>query len=350
MNRDILNGKSISAGLHSSDDWSILKADHRDKSLVCPVCFEKVIPKTSKLNTFFFAHRAHSNCASAGETAEHLFLKQLVEKSAIAAGWSATTEYRFEHNGNYYFADVLCTKGSAKIVIEIQWSKQSNAEFERRQQVYKDAGIRCAWLYRRNVRGRKTDDWSFDHHKTPIFDIDYQDAEDAAKNLEDIYVSTLNLSIDKFVKLLLHGRIQYSPKLAEKVFADVIYNTIQCWRCKKMTNVIRSISFYSEYDFIHLGRYSYYEGYDVSLINLDQSSFHGHGIGAIKKRYGHWNKSREFCNGCFHCDAYISDYQLNKQRLQKRLERNLETTAYYNPSYLRFEGRWLIIDDLNLVK
>ena len=115
-----------------------------------------------------------------------------------------------------------------------------------------------------------------------------------------------------------------------------------------MTNVITSISFYSEYDFFHIGRYSYYEGDDVSLIDLDQSSFHEHGIGAIKKRYGHWNKSREFCNGCFHCDAYISDYQLNK-RLQKRLERNLETTAYYNPSYLRFDGRWLIIDDLNLV-
>lgn len=349
MNRAVLNGKSISAGLQFSDDWDMLKADHRDKSLVCPVCFEKVIPKTSKLNTFFFAHRAHSNCASAGETAEHLFLKQLVEKSAIAAGWSATTEYRFEHDGNYYFADVFCTRGNAKVVIEIQWSKQSNEEFERRQKVYNDAGMRSAWLYRRNVKGRKTDDWGFDYYKTPIFDIDYQYPENATKNLDDIYVSSLNLSINKFVELLLNKRIQYSPKPKETLVAGVIYEPFQCWRCKKMTNVILSISFYSGDDFFHIGEYGYFEGDDVNLINLDQSSFHEHGIGAIKKRYGHWKQSWEFCNGCFHCDAHISDYQINnpiKQKYIKReLQRELQTTAYYNSSYITFKGRWVVVND-----
>ena len=342
MNRAILNGKSISAGLHSLDDWGILKADHRDESLVCPVCSEQVIPKTSKLDTFFFAHRANSNCASAGETAEHLFLKQLVEKSAIAASWSATTEYRFEHDGNYYFADVLCTKGSARIVIEIQWSKQSNEEFERRQQIYKDAGMRCAWLYRRNVRGRKTDDWSFDHHKTPIFDIDYQHAEGAVKNLEDIYVSTLNLSIDKFVELLLSKHIQYSPKMEERFRAEVIYNTVPCWGCKKMTNVINKIGYYCELDSFYLGTWFYLQGDDVSLINLDQSSFHEHCMGVIKKRR-HGRKGWEFSNGCFHCDAHISINWLNKH-FNGDLGGSLESSIRYDSQYITWPGRWVLVN------
>lgn len=56
-------------------------------------------------------------------SAEHIYLKSIIAKAAINAGWSVITEFRGQSKeGERWIADVYCEKGKARVALEVQLS------------------------------------------------------------------------------------------------------------------------------------------------------------------------------------------------------------------------------------
>ncbi|WP_229426728.1 competence protein CoiA family protein [Microvirga alba] len=116
-----------------------------------PCCSALVALKRSSLKTQFFAHIARGGCKSTSETEEHRHLKWLAVMAARNHGWVAETEaMEITPSGEPWRADVLARKGKYKVAIEVQWSKQTNSETSRRQQRYRESGVRGVWLFRQS--------------------------------------------------------------------------------------------------------------------------------------------------------------------------------------------------------
>jgi hypothetical protein len=107
-------------------------------------CNAPGIMKVSPLRRQFFAHKATpADCNSKPETPEHLELKAVVYEAVGAAdGWSAGIEVP----GRHWRADVLATRGKARVAFEIQLSKQSAAETIQRQLKYQQSAVLPWWL------------------------------------------------------------------------------------------------------------------------------------------------------------------------------------------------------------
>jgi competence CoiA-like predicted nuclease len=117
-----------------------------------------VVLKRSSLGTHFFAHQRTGACNTEPESREHLLAKETTARAALSVGWNATTESRDPAEPPAWIADVLCTRAKkpAKIAFEIQWTRQTHAETERRQTAYASAGVRGLWLMRqRNPYSRR---------------------------------------------------------------------------------------------------------------------------------------------------------------------------------------------------
>lgn len=140
------NGQRTEAHQLLPDEWATLKSAYK-QGVLTMTCGQPAVPKTSKLNLQYFAHKPGADCAlHAGgpESPEHLALKAAAEKAAKACGWDATIEY--PGPDRRWIADVLAEKDGRRVAIEIQFSRQAPAEFVRRQERYEADGIECIWL------------------------------------------------------------------------------------------------------------------------------------------------------------------------------------------------------------
>ena len=142
----LCEGEDFLAWKFSTDEWISVKALSRTRRLLLPCCGSQAIPKTSKLGTQFFAHKARTTACGLSESPEHLLYKTIVARAAEQAGWHTRTEVAASDGS--WRADVLCRRGKVQIALEIQLSTIPLSEFEARQQRYKAAEIRAAWFAR----------------------------------------------------------------------------------------------------------------------------------------------------------------------------------------------------------
>lgn len=140
--------RDVHAFAVAPDAWARLAADNRARRhLAMPCCGSRVSLKRSALGLHFFAHvSGGSSCTTGDETPEHLALKQIAVDAARAHGWHAETEVAAPDGS--WRADVLATRGRARVAVEVQWSAQDDAETLRRQAQYAAAGVRGLWLFR----------------------------------------------------------------------------------------------------------------------------------------------------------------------------------------------------------
>lgn len=195
--RCLFDGAPLLSFTMSEDEWTHLKASYSARALIMPCCGAQAIPKVSKLGTRFFAHKPQAGCGSAGESEEHLHAKWIIARAAASAGWAAETEVAGKSPaGEEWIADVLCTKGSAKVAFEVQLSSQTRAERDARQAGYAASGIRTCWLSRR-LAGDTS-------HEVPDFLLDSK-GDTPRVRLSHHFA----LALDEFIREILHGALRW---------------------------------------------------------------------------------------------------------------------------------------------
>lgn len=284
----------INAFDYSEAEWEKLKKSYRTIGIQMPCCGADAIPKTSVRGLQYFAHHARGECSSESESAEHLFVKKLVAKGAIAAGWDVKTEWRgCSPSGEEWVADVFAIRGKAKIALEIQLSRQTRDETVRRQQRYKDSGVRAAWFGSAAVFGSDT---SSSSQSTPFFLIDRPNLNQVPK------VHGVNVPIDEFVSYLLAGNVKWRPHSCRMII-EFVEDT--CWNCKQAVTQI--FTFYDE--FAHesypqsadqLGETL--EALSYSINNIELKALGLNGIGWSPGKHGN-SEEFPYCNTCRHCEA-----------------------------------------------
>lgn len=136
---------------HDDASWELLALRNRNgKHLRTECCEHPVVLKKSPLGTRFFAHQRRCACKFQPESKEHLLAKDTIARAALSIGWTAETEARSLESMPDWIADVLCSRSgrSALVAFEVQWTRQTQEESERRQAAYKAAGVRALWLMR----------------------------------------------------------------------------------------------------------------------------------------------------------------------------------------------------------
>ena len=302
--------------------WEQLKASNRaDASLIMTCCQARAVPKVSKLGTRFFAHHQSGDCTSTPETAEHLWAKTIVCQTARAVGWTADTEVRGQTPaGEDWVADVLATKGSAKVAIEIQWSRQGTDETKRRQRRYADSGVRALWLLRHPDLLLERD--------TPSFLLDVRTTSESAafvrlpsSQFDSRWVTNRNkseaeywqqtIALEAFVRGALSGSLQFAPAIDQPIPVTISATKIRCWRCKRETSTVQGLTLevskrFAGHPDLHTSLEELYSGEEAApwLANLFPAELlKQYGIGVIKPRFSRTAGCSYLSNGCIHCDA-----------------------------------------------
>ncbi|HEX9089035.1 MAG TPA: competence protein CoiA family protein [Arthrobacter sp.] len=141
------NGERLESPFINQSGWVELKKTYRLDGLLMS-CGQDGVPKTSSRGLQYFAHKAKSDCighVGGSESPQHLEAKAIIAAAVrAAAGWAAHIEFvSFDRS---WIADVLAESEGTRIALEVQWSRQSSADFSSRQERYASAGIKCFWF------------------------------------------------------------------------------------------------------------------------------------------------------------------------------------------------------------
>jgi hypothetical protein len=215
-----------------SAQWSELKGNYKALNLRMPCCQVPAVPKTSTLGNFFFAHARRGECTTAPESAEHIFCKSLIAKSAAAAGWAVTTERAgVSLDGEEWVADVFCVKGSTQIALEVQMSPQSRDEALQRQSRYKASGVRAAWFYGEKLHK----DLKAATRDMPLFGLS------AVKVGHEPNIGLTETCLTDFVTALLGKRVSWTRHQATESFYLAVLRR-NCPRCERAAGLVYGYS------------------------------------------------------------------------------------------------------------
>lgn len=225
----LIDGKRVVSSLCEDDEWDEIVATARqgkDRVLMgysgLP-CY----PRVSKLGLRHFAHRrgVDAPALTAPETPEHLLAKTLIVQAAARLGWDAQTEVPAEDGS--WVADTLLTKEGRRIAIEVQWSRQSPGEYQRRQERYEAEGIECIWLHRHKIEFRERNTC-----RAPLFRLSVdKESRTASVSVNIIerdegWMETDDLDLPSFITAALtYGLVTPSPEHLSLWIS-------RCWSCR----------------------------------------------------------------------------------------------------------------------
>lgn len=162
--RALVDGRAVQVWDLTRAQWAGLRRLGREQATSSPVlmacCGRPGLAKTSRKGNPFFAHRTGPGhcpsappgsfgpepaCCWAGESSAHAACKLLAAAGARAAGWQVETEASAP-DGRSWRADLLCSRGRARVAIEVQLAPIALGQMRLRQERYREAGVRGAWL------------------------------------------------------------------------------------------------------------------------------------------------------------------------------------------------------------
>ena len=305
--------------------WKRLRESNaKERDLRMPCCGAAVVLRTSPLGTRHFAHARRGPCATAPETAEHLLAKRVVVEGIKRTVWSVRTEQEGSTpDGERWRADVLATKGKAKVAVEIQWSRQDGEETLRRQDRYEEAGVRGLWLFRQCdpplfaeilPAFRLRFDAASKSFSVSLPSALYHPKRIRPKDKDDPKWWSQTVELSKFAEGAVSGRLRFAPAIGATFPLEVFAIPTTCQRCGSATRVVTGM---------RLAASKVFPGHPdipLSLRSLDEvvggdglverwlppALLRKRGIGALKvRRSGLDVENREayLSNGCVRCDA-----------------------------------------------
>ncbi len=280
----------------SDADWKKFKERKNEFPFKMMCCDETAILKTSKLGTKFFAHKSLKTCDWEPESVDHLRIKDIIYTCCREEGWHVDPECRFDD----CIADIYLENNDRKTVIEVQLSPQNKEETIIRHNKYKEHGLKCIWLFKKNpmIVIDKT---------IPAFTIVHN------YNHFHIHINDRMIELKKFIKMLLHAKIRYKESYSYKKqqYADVYKLNETCWRCNRETPIVTVDSCY---ELCCSGGYRMH--LDEPEIGVELSRLQKSGIkelsdvAPIKERFSKTCGYRYWSNGCIHCGALIGKHFL----------------------------------------
>ncbi|WAC50441.1 hypothetical protein [Frigoribacterium sp. SL97] len=152
------------AHITSSNVEAVRSAAESSKTLVHPFCGHRVYPRSGSRDGvtvyhFMHEHSSAENCAWAGESQEHLALKDTIVFEAQRQGWDAVAEAgRSGQTRPDHVPDVLAVNPTSaeRVVFEVQLSAQPPDEYRRRQDLRVAVpGTRALWIARNQDVARR---------------------------------------------------------------------------------------------------------------------------------------------------------------------------------------------------
>lgn len=329
--RALNNLESFNAFEYDESSWQTLKTTYKNLNLRLPCCNVPAIPKTSKLGNFFFAHKSRDECKTEPESAEHIYLKSIIAKAAINAGWSVITEFPGQSNeGERWIADVYCEKGKARVALEVQLSYITYEDLKLRTERYINSGVRVAWFllnkkFRNSYRGTSK--------KVPLFKVN------EFNHGEIPLIENFDLPVNEFVNALLNKKVQWKEIPWEY---EILFIEDNCWRCKKSVKQVYgfSIDVYGE------EAKTVPNASTVLLELLDIIT--NEELKALGLNYiGHFDKLKgnapgfPYCNVCIHCDAPQNNHYLMERSKLRSHNAGFETFV----SYREAAGEWSMLKE-----
>ena len=294
------SGRSIHSFDLAEAQWRTLELQNRKaRHLRMPCCSSPVVLKTSHLGTRFFAHKAVGTCITSAETEAHLQLKRMAVEAARANGSMADTEViGTSPSGQQWKADVLAHKGQDKVAVEVQWSSQTVDDILRRQERYRESGIRGLWLLRQIA-----------------FPIARElPAASIGGSLEEGFLALIPscsghqaLPMQEFLCAVFSRRFRFGIQHSTNATVSIRAGFLWCWSCGAWTTIITGIDVafgVDEFSFTipELGKHAQLLADVLGRLPGDLE------IGNIKPRYSNTQRRCYVSNGCFHCDALIGEF------------------------------------------
>ena len=129
----------------SQAQWEELQRAYCVGDLLMPCCNAPAIPKVSANGYLLCASR---RCVHTSEESQwHLAAKILVRSVLEDLGCRASVECRVRVMGRWQ-ADVWGERNGVRLAVEIQRSYQSLRDYRKRQERYREAGVKSLWLLR----------------------------------------------------------------------------------------------------------------------------------------------------------------------------------------------------------
>ena len=163
-----VDGAVFHAWAMSPSAWEELKVSYRDRGLTAPCCGAAVVPVRSPTGWQFFRHKPNTVCA-VRESLTHIVCKSIMARAAVRLGLDVTTEARADDGA--WVADVLVRHPDRTVALEAQLSRIPLAAIQDRQERYRQAGIRGAWLVGYDIAGFEA------RRDLPLFRLEVKQAE-----------------------------------------------------------------------------------------------------------------------------------------------------------------------------
>jgi hypothetical protein len=219
-----VDGAVFHAWAMSPSAWEILKASYRDRGLTAPCCRAAVIPVRSPTGWQFFRHKPNTVCA-VRESLAHIVCKSIMARAAARLGLDVTTEARADDGT--WVADVLVRHPDWTVALEVQLSRIPLTAIQDRQERYRQAGIRGAWLVGYDIARLEA------QRDLPLFRLEVKQAE----HLEPAVIGSMMAGtpswtdLGRFTEKLLTGRVRFEGPSPQTSAPSVATVPSVCWKC-----------------------------------------------------------------------------------------------------------------------